>query len=150
MIRPCSASDTEALVGIWLRASLQAHSFIPAAYWHTQAAQVRDYFLPNSHNIGYIDETSGQVVGFFSLVGEYLAALFVEPAWQGKGIGSRLLRLAVQMQPQAHLTVYQANSHAVAWYSRHGFVCCERRLDAATGQEEWLMRHRPAHQTERD
>ncbi|MDD2967349.1 MAG: GNAT family N-acetyltransferase [Desulfovibrionaceae bacterium] len=139
MIRPCTAHDTDALVGIWLRASLQAHSFIPAHYWQEQAARVRTYFLPQSQNIAFVDDASGQIVGFFSLVGEYLAALFVEPAWQGKGIGSRLLHLALQMQPQAYLTVYAANSKAVAWYSKHGFSRVESRCDAATGQEEWRM-----------
>ena len=32
MIRKAEASDLEALMGIWLDAMVQAHSFIPAGY----------------------------------------------------------------------------------------------------------------------
>lgn len=42
MIRKAEASDLEALMGIWLDANVQAHSFIPAGYWQGCYAAVRE------------------------------------------------------------------------------------------------------------
>lgn len=48
MIRPLSATDLDAAVELWYQASVQAHDFIPAAFWHEQRAAMRDIYLPAS------------------------------------------------------------------------------------------------------
>lgn len=47
MIRKAEPSDLEALMGIWLDANVQAHSFIPAGYWQGCYAAVRE-MLPQA------------------------------------------------------------------------------------------------------
>ncbi|WP_234915529.1 GNAT family protein [Aeromonas veronii] len=48
MIRPLSATDLDAAVELWFQASVQAHDFIPTAFWHEQRAAMRDIDLPAS------------------------------------------------------------------------------------------------------
>ncbi|EKB23238.1 hypothetical protein HMPREF1170_01599 [Aeromonas veronii AMC35] len=46
MIRPLSATDLDAAVELWYQASVQAHDFIPAAFWREQRAAMHDIYLP--------------------------------------------------------------------------------------------------------
>lgn len=54
-----------------------------------------------------------------------LDLIAVDPVYQGKGIGRRLLQQAVQWMPAAMVGLYgnvdQDNSAAVSWYRRQGF-----------------------------
>ena len=45
-IRSFTPADTEAVLAIWLEASLQAHHFIDPAYWHANLAPMRETYLP--------------------------------------------------------------------------------------------------------
>jgi GNAT superfamily N-acetyltransferase len=58
----------------------------------------------------------------------YLALLGVDPAFQGHGLGSRLLEIGLQRVDSAHLPAYleTPNPDAVPLYERHGFVLCGR------------------------
>ena len=64
MIRPLSATDLDAAVELWYQASVQAHDFIPAAFWHEQRAAMRDIYLPASKS--WVYEEDGQLLGFIS------------------------------------------------------------------------------------
>lgn len=139
MIRPCTARDVDAVARIWLECSCSAHAFIPRAHWEARLEDLRGRYLPLSETVLFVDDDTGRIVGFMALIESYLAALFVAPSHQGRGIGSRLLELAVRMHPDLDLTVYAQNTRAVRFYRRHGFVCAQRRVEAATGCEEWVM-----------
>lgn len=137
MIRPFREEDGEAVVDIWLRASLRAHTFVDPAYWQSRVKDMREVYLPLSEMA--VDEEDGQVTGFMALVEDYLAALFVAPEQQGKGIGSRLLRLAKKMRPELTLSVYAENVPALVFYRKHGFGVVAERVEKATGQKECVM-----------
>lgn len=77
--------------------------------------------------------------GFVSLYGETLAALFVDPAAQGRGIGTRLPEHAKALRPALNLTVYSANRRSVAFYRRRGFTAVDERPDRHTGFPELVM-----------
>ena len=118
MLRSFREEDTEAVVAIWLEASLQAHGFIDGKYWRARAQDMRTLYLP-------------------------LAALFVGPEHQRKGIGTRLLDVAKKIHPDMELSVYAQNTRARTFYERHGFRMVSRRVEDATGQLELVMRRRP-------
>ena len=140
MIRTFCEEDTEAVVRLWLEASIEAHSFIPREFWEAAAEDMRRVYLPMSDEIVlHVDDASGDVDAFFAFVGDFLAALFVAPAAQGRGLGSRLLRIACRMHPELSLTVYKENRRAVALYEKHGFRICGERVEEKTGAVEYLM-----------
>ena len=71
-IRSFTPADTEAVLAIWLEASLQAHHFIDPAYWHANLAPMRETYLPAADS--YMLWQDGSALGFYSLYEETLAA----------------------------------------------------------------------------
>ena len=145
MIRPFCTDDTNAVIRLWLEASCEAHAFMPPSYWEAAAEDMRELYLPMSDEIVvHVDDATGEVDAFFAFVDTFLAALFVAPHAQGRGLGSRLLRIARRMHPDLSLCVYRENARAVAFYQKHGLSILGRRVEEKTGRDELLMGLAPA------
>ncbi|HJD97298.1 GNAT family N-acetyltransferase [Mailhella massiliensis] len=145
MIRPFCTDDTNAVIRLWLEASCEAHAFMPPSYWEAAAEDMRELYLPMSDEIVvHVDDATGEVDAFFAFVDTFLAALFVAPHAQGRGLGSRLLRIARRMHPDLSLCVYKENARAVAFYQKHGLSILGRRVEEKTGRDELLMGLAPA------
>ena len=129
----------QAVIRIWLEASILSHSFIDKAYWEEKADAMRTLYLPLSEVVVDEDKDTGEVVAFIAFVEDYLAALFVAPAHQKKGVGSRLLALAKKMRDTLELSVYAENERAVAFYRKNGFRMTDKRIEEMTGHTELLM-----------
>lgn len=138
-IRKAAADDIQAMLQIWLDASIQAHDFIPAAFWQHQLISMRDTYLPLAEN--YVIEDNNAVTGFASLLrpDAFLAALFVAPEQQGYGYGSALLDFLKQQGRELHLSVYAENAAAVSFYQKHGFKIISQGIDENTGHAEYAM-----------
>ncbi|ATG74087.1 GCN5 family acetyltransferase [Zobellella denitrificans] len=137
MIRKNQPQDTEAVLNIWLAASIKAHDFISSEFWLSQLENMRRLYLPASEV--YVYEQDGDVVGFYALKGSVLAAIFVDPAHQGRGIGKALLQHARAQRKALSLTVYKANQASCAFYLKHGFSIEGEQQDPHTGHPELLM-----------
>ena len=61
MIRPYHANDANAVLDIWLTASLQAHAFIAESFWRDQLAAMRDIYLPQAETL--VLEEDGEILG---------------------------------------------------------------------------------------
>ncbi len=48
MIRKYNDSDTEAVLAIWLEASIKAHDFVEAEFWKSQLENMRKIYIPAS------------------------------------------------------------------------------------------------------
>ena len=76
-----------------------------------------------------------RVVGFALITPTWLHGLYVDPAHQGQGIGSALLELVKSLRRDGFgLWVFESNTPARAFYSRHGLVEVER-TDGADNEE---------------
>jgi putative acetyltransferase len=78
-------------------------------------------------------------LGFFSLFGNTLAALFVIPSHQGDGIGSRLIEKAMTLRESLDLSVYSENRNSIIFYEKHGFKALKEQVDEHTGVPETVM-----------
>lgn len=107
MIRKFDIADMDNVLDIWLSASIEAHNFIASDFWRSQLNNMRSLYLPNA--TVYLFEQQNEIKGFYALHEQNLAALFVAPFYQGKGIGSQLLEHALSLQPRLSLTVYKEN-----------------------------------------
>ena len=137
MIRPFRDEDTEEVVRVWLEASIEAHGFIPRAFWEAAAEDMRTLYLPMSDEIVlHVDDATGRVDAFADT---FLAALFVAPEAQGRGLGSRLFRIAGRMYPGFSLCVYRENDRAVTFYRKRGLVVLGERVEERTGCVELIM-----------
>ncbi|MEO5324693.1 GNAT family N-acetyltransferase [Mesorhizobium sp. CC13] len=78
----------------------------------------------------------GRIVGFVSVKDDRIEQLYLDPAFTGRGIGSRLLRHATSGMPRVQLHCFQANSGARRFYQRHGFAA--ETFGDGSGNEESL------------
>ncbi|KDM89886.1 N-acetyltransferase [Photobacterium galatheae] len=137
MIRTFTTADMEPVLNIWLAASLKAHDFIPADFWQSQVENMRTLYLPASAVYVYEDEET--VKGFYALYDNQLAAIFVTPEAQGKGIGKTLLNHAKMQREMLSLNVYQRNQASYQFYLSQGFEVTAESTDEHTGEAEWVM-----------
>ena len=81
----------------------------------------------------------GVVKGFIQIENAEVKKLFVEPALQGKSIGSFLLKYAMEEHKANTLWALEKNVRAIRFYKRHGFnVTTDKKLEEDT--TEYLVR----------
>ena len=69
----------------------------------------------------WVAEEEGRIVGFAALRDEWLAHIYVEPARQGRGLGTELFEVAKRERPDGfRFWVFQKNDGARRFYERHG------------------------------
>jgi len=137
MIQPATPHDTEAILSVWLPTSKQAHDFINPNFWDSQLSAMREVYLPAADT--YVYRLEDKVCGFYSMVGDTLAAIFVLPCYQGQGIGKQLINHAKARYQTITLTVYKNNEASVGFYKAQGFVVTYEQVDTHTGQLEYVM-----------
>lgn len=136
MIRPFQPQDLHRVLALWLAGNLEAHSFIPPAYWRENYGLVSQQ-LPQADLSVYASD--GCVQAFAGMTGNYLAGLFVDKAHRSAGIGKALLDYLKASHPTMTLHVYQKNQRAAAFYRREGFSIQAQGIDQSTGEVEWTM-----------
>lgn len=139
MIRNFELSDMEAVLAVWLKASITAHNFVEAEFWESKVDDMRERYIPSSDT--YVFTDNGIIKGFISLHGNTVAAMFVSPEFQGKGIGRQLIRKAKSLKNKLDLTVYRENNKSIDFYGRCGFVVIKEIVDEHTGHIEILMEY---------
>lgn len=137
MIRRLTDEDMDAVLDIWLSASIQAHDFVAPSFWESHVETMRTVYMPASEAYVYCEETT--IIGFYALSGNTLAALFVAPKYQRRGVGKALLAHAKTQRPVLTLSVYQENRASCQFYLSHGFSIAGEQVDAHTGHPEYLM-----------
>lgn len=140
MVRTFEPQDMERVLDIWLRASIKAHDFIDASYWQSNVVAMRELYIPASQTI--VIEDKSAVQGFCSLLGNQLAALFVDPDQQGRGLGRQLLEHVKSLRTELSLAVYKENSRSIAFYQSQGFTVIKEQIDPQTGHAEYLMSYK--------
>ena len=76
------------------------------------------------------------VIGFVACDGAEINALYVAQRQRGQGVGTTLLVEVCSKAAQLKLWTFQANTRAIAFYVRHGFV--ERSRTDGSGTDEKL------------
>ncbi|HPF08026.1 MAG TPA: GNAT family N-acetyltransferase [Spirochaetota bacterium] len=138
MIRKFKKTDMDSVLDIWLEASIKTHDFIDREFWESNVPAMRDLYLPSAEI--YVNNDHGKVNGFIALNGDSVAALFVSPESQGRGIGSRLLNWAKELRGTIELFVYKENVKSFEFYRKHLFAAEGEHVDGRTGRVQILMR----------
>ena len=84
----------------------------------------------------------GVVKGFVRVNGTEIEKLFVEPAFQGQGIGGALLEHAIQHTGASWLLVLEKNEWAIRLYEKYGFHLTERKQRVADTKEYYVRMER--------
>ena len=67
------------------------------------------------------------VKGMIHIEGKQIVELYVDTFFENQGIGSRLIKYAIEKQDCDYLWVLEKNVKAIKFYQRHGFVITEKR-----------------------
>ncbi|MFA0550350.1 N-acetyltransferase [Vibrio lentus] len=137
MIREYNPADIEAVLAIWLTASIKAHDFVAPEFWESKVANMRDLYIPASTT--YVYQVDGEVRGFYSLYEGVLAAIFVSTEHQGSGIGKQLIHHAKLECLNLSLNVYKENQATIEFYLSQGFSIVSEQVDEHTGHQEYTM-----------
>lgn len=136
MVRNFKNADIDKIMEIWLNSNIEAHNFIDKSYWEKNFEMVKNA-LPQSEI--YIYEENNNIMGFVGLVENYIAGIFVEKNFRGKGTGKKLLDYAKSIKNNLTLNVYEKNIDAVKFYKREGFTVEKFGIDKSTDEKEFMM-----------
>lgn len=142
-IRPATAQDVSRIAEILVFNNRL--NFFPIfrseeySFGEMQVLPIAQQFLDDSALLGrtYVYD-DGIVRGLIILHACEVERLFVDPCFQGRGIGAALLRFAVEQHHSTHLWALEKNTGALRFYARHGFhPSGEKKLEEDT--TEYLL-----------
>jgi putative acetyltransferase len=119
-IRKYTDSDLDDLLSSWENASKLAHPFLTKDLLESTRKNIPVVLLPKADT--WIYEQEGVVIGFISLIGNEVAALFVQPAFHGTGAGRALVDKACELHGDLDVEVFEVNSIGLQFYLKYGFV----------------------------
>ena len=136
MIRKFQKADGGQVMKIWPNGNVDAHPFIPEAYWKSNYSAVEEQILQADV---FVCEANGEIQGFIGIVKGYIAGIFVDRKYRSLGIGKQLLDYAKQKYSSLSLDVYQKNGRAAAFYIREGFAIISEDSDKTVEEAEYNM-----------
>ncbi|MEU1264905.1 GNAT family N-acetyltransferase [Streptomyces cellulosae] len=124
-IRRAAGPDAATVAEVWLRSFSAALPGVRRAHTdHEVRAWIREVVVPGQET--WVATVNDSVVAMMVLDGDDLDQLYIDAAWQGRGIGRRLVDVAKERSPSGlTLWTFQVNEPARRFYERHGFVAEE-------------------------
>ena len=124
VIRPAREDEYDAITRVWMdsHVSTGLATASDATFAELRARIPRE--IANGWQL-HVAEVDGTIAGMlaFRMRDKYLDQIFVAPEHQGKGIGAKLLAVVREHLPdEILLRTAVANTRAIAWYEREGFV----------------------------
>lgn len=121
--KPRTAELLDSLINVWERAVRATHHFLTEQDIQNliphgrRALNMVDLFVVNENKFP---------VAFMGILDDKIEMLFVSPDYFRKGIGQRLIRLAIDEYKIRYIDVNEQNPNALAFYKKMGFQVFER------------------------
>ena len=132
-IRKYRESDLQPVLESWEVATRMVHKFMSDAFVAQERVNIAKIYLPNTDT--WVAEIDGEVKGFIALMGNEVGALFLQPEYHGKGIGTALMNKAQELQGNLEVEVFKVNISGQRFYTKYGFELMEEKLHEPTGQQ---------------
>jgi len=140
MIRKYKKSDIEEILEVWYQASRMAHPFLDADFMGMEKRNIRDVYMPNTST--WVYEKNDDVLGFISMMGNEVGAIFVRPEYHGMGIGRQLMDFVSDFHEEMEVEVFERNSVGRAFYDKYGFELLEELVHKETNNKVLRLRFR--------
>lgn len=131
IIREYRETDLPGVMNAWETASAQAHPFLPPEFVSEVRHAIPKVYIPNAET--WVAEYQEKIVGFVSLLGNEIGAIFVDPKDQGRGFGLQLMNKARELKGQLEVEVFSDNSIGNEFYRKYGFSLIEEKIHESTG-----------------
>lgn len=131
MIRSYRPADFDDLLKVWAHASALAHPFLSEAFLELERYNIPNVYLPNAETWVWV--ACGRVVGFISLLGNEVGAIFVDPEFHRSGIGRALMGHAMALRGALEVEVFERNLQGRAFYANFGFELLHTKVHDQTG-----------------
>jgi len=141
MIRRYQPADCEDVLRVWAQASALAHPFLSSEFLAVERHNIPNLYLPIAET--WVWQTDGHVVGFVSLLGSEIGAIFVDPRLHRSGIGRALINLAQDLRGELEVEVFERNLLGRAFYASLGFHLVSQKVHDQTGFSVLRLRLRP-------
>ena len=133
IIRQYEEKDLDDVLTAWESASSVAHPFLSQEFMQQERLNIPELYLPQAET--WVLEQDGQVIGFISLLGNEVGAIFVKPEFHGSGAGRALMDQAQRLHGELEVEVFKANMMGRNFYERYGFELLAEKRHEETGQE---------------
>ncbi len=136
VLRRARLQDAKAVADVLIRSRRAAAGLIPAAV-HSDAeiAQWVEATVIPQREVWVTVDAKDHVLAVMVLDQGWIDQLYVDPAWAGRGLGSRLVEMAKARSPAGlQLWTFVSNVAAQRFYERHGFLVAE--TTDGSGNEE--------------
>lgn len=132
-IRKYRECDEEDVLSSWENASRLAHPFLSDDLIEKTRENIPIVLLPKADT--WVSEHEGVVIGFICLIGNEVAALFVQPEFHGAGAGRALVDKARDLHGDLEVEVFEINSIGLQFYLKYGFVPFLEKIHDVTGKK---------------
>ena len=118
------AALIEKLTAVWNGSVRVSHHFLTEQDIARLIPQVEAALQGIEHLV--VASENGTPVGFMGIQERKIEMLFLAPACIGKGLGKKMIRLAIRQYGAFYVDVNEQNGQAVGFYEHEGFVVVGR------------------------
>lgn len=137
-IKRAEKPQTYEILELWLRTAASANPFIENNFWERYYDKVKTKYFTKSE--GFVYRLNGKIVGYICVTDEnYIAGLFVDPDFQNRGIGTRLIEFVKTEYSLLHINVYAKNRSMLNFCTRRGFLIDGAVLHPDNEQIQYTM-----------
>ena len=140
MIRKYIENDIEEILEVWYQASRMAHPFLDAEFMGMEKKNIRDVYIPNTST--WVYERDQIILGFISMMGNEVGAIFVRPNSHGNGIGKQLMDFVSDFHEEMEVEVFERNNVGRAFYDKYGFQVIEELIHKDTNNRVLRLRYK--------
>lgn len=132
-VRAYAEDDLLGVLDTWEQATRLAHPFMSDVFIADERRNTEQIYLPNT-DTWVVEGEGGDIIGFIALMGNEIGAIFVRPAFHGRGVGWALMAQARSLHAVLEVEVFEVNSLGRAFYEKCGFELLAKKTHAPTGQ----------------
>ncbi|MEM7457216.1 MAG: GNAT family N-acetyltransferase [Planctomycetota bacterium] len=137
IVRRFKPGDLNQLLDCWEKSSRLAHPFLSDEFIAEERRNIPEIYMPPAET--WVTELDATVTGFIALIENEIGGLFVDPSLHRSGLGTQLLRKAIELRGDLEVDVFELNPIGRKFYEKHGFEYVSESVFERTGDKVLRM-----------